>query len=610
MLTMYKRLLLFCLFLTGYAFSLVGQNESPGANSEAGSYFDKARKLDQEDDFSAALYYYQMALKESEIAGDSNTMYRALFQIGVIHAKNENSERAADYFNRTLAIVSELDELQAISDCHTALGNVNITTKQFNKALYHFDQALEITQALKDSSKTALCLNNLGVLYNTLGVVEKAKYYYEQVLAYDEGTGNTANIIIGLVNVGSCYLKLQENKKAIEYMTRALHLSDSIDSPNLRQQVYYGLAQAYESDQDYERSLQYYKLHTAIRDSLFNLSSTDKIAELESKYQSEKKQKEIIKLTADNQKSQLLLQKTESELQSSKFLLWSGAVVLFLILLFGYIAFRQYQAKEKINRDLVARNEEISVQKKHIESNLAYTQKLQDAMKADLHRYMQLALSKQMNPHFIFNSLNSIQSYILRNDKLSANIYLAKFSDLMRKVLENSRREFVTVSEEVSTSKLYIELEQKRFENKFEFQLTVDEELNTNYFLIPPLILQPYLENAIWHGLMHKTGAGLLALAIQKKGGQIIFRISDNGIGRAAAAKLKAVQSKQHESLGTKITAHRLDMMNSLNRTDISVAYMDLEDDQGLPAGTTVQITIPTLDAFDYDRAGAISKQI
>jgi len=221
--------------------------------------------------------------------------------------------------------------------------------------------------------------------------------------------------------------------------------------------------------------------------------------------------------------------------------------------------------------------------------------KKQNALKSKLNKYMQQALRKQMNPHFIFNSLNSIQYYILKNDKLESNKYLAKFARLMRIILNNSQQQQISIQEELDALRLYIELESLRFKEKFEYSITVDEKLDTNQYKIPPLLIQPYVENAIWHGLMHKDGNGILSVDLCLNDSIITCTITDNGIGREKAAEIKKKKTKTYESHGTKITGDRLKLINTLNNTEMKINYFDLKDESGNAIGTKVEITIPLI---------------
>ena len=200
------------------------------------------------------------------------------------------------------------------------------------------------------------------------------------------------------------------------------------------------------------------------------------------------------------------------------------------------------------------------------------------------------ALRAQMNPHFIFNCLNSINSFILRNDTDVASEYLTKFSRLIRLVLDNSRTSIISLSSELECLKLFIEMEEMRFADKFEYTIHVNEKLNTETIKVPPLILQPYVENSIWHGLLHKNEKGKLKIEISEQDGYIICVIEDNGIGREAAREAKSKSSGHRKSHGMGITSQRVIEWNQDNEAAVKIS--DLYDEEKEPAGTRVEIKL------------------
>jgi LytS/YehU family sensor histidine kinase len=203
------------------------------------------------------------------------------------------------------------------------------------------------------------------------------------------------------------------------------------------------------------------------------------------------------------------------------------------------------------------------------------------------------ALRAQMNPHFLFNSLNSIKNYIAQNDPRSASRYLTKFSQLMRLILNNSKAPTVKLADELQALQLYIELEALRFPGRFDHQISVAKGINTETLDIPPLILQPYVENAIWHGLMHREAGGLLRVAVSLNNQLLSFDIEDNGIGRAQAAALKSKGLVRHKSHGMQITSDRLRMVNQLTGRQTQVEVFDLKNSDGSAAGTRVRVQVP-----------------
>ena len=204
------------------------------------------------------------------------------------------------------------------------------------------------------------------------------------------------------------------------------------------------------------------------------------------------------------------------------------------------------------------------------------------------------ALRAQMNPHFVFNSLNSIQHFILTNKSADAGKYLNKFARLMRVILNNSEKSLITIREELEYLQLYLELEEMRFEGKFTWKLDISEDIDIDYFEIPAMLLQPYVENAILHGLMPKNGGGKLDIVMRLEKNTIICSVIDNGIGRERAKEMRQLSKrKDHQSLGMKITHDRLELINRLNNSQLSLTITDLYNTDESPAGTRVDIFIP-----------------
>lgn len=204
------------------------------------------------------------------------------------------------------------------------------------------------------------------------------------------------------------------------------------------------------------------------------------------------------------------------------------------------------------------------------------------------------ALRAQMNPHFMFNSLNSIQHFILTNKAADAGKYLNKFARLMRMILNNSDKSQITVREEMEYLQLYVELEAMRFDNKFTWKFDIADDIDVDYIEIPAMLLQPYIENAILHGLTPKKDEGKLEVILRMQGNNLLCRIKDNGIGREKAREMRQLSGrKDHRSLGMRITSDRLELINNLHGSQLSMTITDLKNEDGAPAGTQVDIFIP-----------------
>jgi ligand-binding sensor domain-containing protein len=210
---------------------------------------------------------------------------------------------------------------------------------------------------------------------------------------------------------------------------------------------------------------------------------------------------------------------------------------------------------------------------------------------ADLNKYRQEALSNQMNPHFLFNALNTVQRYILENDKMESSKYLNKFSNLMRTMLNNAQKQHISIKQEMEALSLYLELEAARFKDRFDFSIDYDKTFDVDDVKIPVFLIQPLVENAIWHGLMNSPRHGILKIAFTLQNDYLICEITDNGIGRTAAAKLKSDTTKK--SLGVSIIQKRLSLMNINNRNKTSLSYKDITDNEGNIIGTQAIIRFP-----------------
>jgi sensor histidine kinase YesM/streptogramin lyase len=298
----------------------------------------------------------------------------------------------------------------------------------------------------------------------------------------------------------------------------------------------------------------------------------------------------------------------------------------FLCLLAGMFAVDRFQRRKLISRErekarerelaqareIEQANQELALQKEELESTLEHLKATQTQLveqeKAALENKHKLeraayqnkmaelemqALRAQMNPHFIFNSLNSINRFILKNQSEAASDYLTKFSRLIRLILLNSQSQAVPLENELEALKLYLEMEESRFEGRFHFQINTDTDLEIEDLEVPPLIIQPYVENAIWHGLMHKEGQGHLSIELHRENGTLLCQITDDGIGRKRAAELKSKSASKGKSLGMQITSHRLALINSLHEKETTVQIIDLVDPAGEALGTRVVLKIP-----------------
>jgi LytS/YehU family sensor histidine kinase len=242
------------------------------------------------------------------------------------------------------------------------------------------------------------------------------------------------------------------------------------------------------------------------------------------------------------------------------------------------------QKNEAHRNELIAK--ELTLQK--LESEKTKREWQQQALEMEMQ-----ALRAQMSPHFIFNSLNSINRFILQNNKTQASEYLTKFSRLVRMILQNSQLSTIPLESELESLQLYLELEAVRFDHHFEFNIHIDTDIDVRDVKIPPLIIQPYAENAIWHGLMHKEEKGHLQIDIYQDEHFLNFKITDDGIGRLKSSEYKSKSASVHKSMGLSITANRIATLHQLKDVNSRVVITDLVLANGNPGGTEVCFKIP-----------------
>jgi ligand-binding sensor domain-containing protein len=250
----------------------------------------------------------------------------------------------------------------------------------------------------------------------------------------------------------------------------------------------------------------------------------------------------------------------------------------------GFLVYRWLKMREKNikNRTLERANAQAIIQQAQMQLD---TQQYKMA-EAEMN-----ALRAQMNPHFLFNSLNSINNYILKNDADNAAGYLTKFSRLMRLILDNSRSNWVWLQNELKALQLYVELEAFRFDNSFTWKINIDDNVNAGHIMVPPMIVQPYMENAIWHGLMHKkAGGGHLQIDVYREEDNLCITIKDNGVGREAANRMRSRFADNQKSYGMKITSERLEIMNKVYDINATVTVADGTENGGDETGTIVRV--------------------
>jgi tetratricopeptide (TPR) repeat protein len=446
--------------------------------------------------------------------------------------------------------------------------------------LGQLDSALKIAQILGSPDKTQNAFHYMfwGRLLTAQQKYNQALPFWQEGMKMAEQYGQPIFVARIAREVARAYLGLKDYPMALHYAEKALTTARKIEALLEMTNAAGTLSEIYDGMGAYSKAYHYSKLHKQLNDSLMPEDYKRKLAlmRVQNELAIQKQEAQLLAKEALLKEHQL---KRESLIRN---LLMGGLLLLVVI---GLIIYRNISLQRK--NEKLRLNHQLQIQQFESEHTKAKLQK----HAADLE--MQ-ALRAQMNPHFIFNCLNAINHFILKNETETASDYLTKFARLIRMVLQSSSHKYIPLHDELETLKLYIGMESVRFRNHFSYSIHCHPSVEIEMMQIPPMLLQPFVENAIWHGLMHRTGGGKLTIDIEEQGGVLLCSIEDNGIGRRRAAELKSKSASFKKSMGVEITANRLQMLyNATGSGANALKIVDLEDENGEPLGTKVILRIP-----------------
>ncbi|MUU78295.1 tetratricopeptide repeat-containing sensor histidine kinase [Winogradskyella endarachnes] len=493
------------------------------------------------------LEYYQQAYdvfeKEPKF---QKYVIGVLTNIGLIYLEQQEYTKALKSFKTLL----HNPENKSKYTTEFYIGNVYGEQKKLDSSIYYYKKALVGAELNKRPIFIANIKTNLGVVQTNAGFLEDGLLNTQESLDIIETHNIEGLRVTAYTNAAEVYLQNNNIEKAQYYASNSLKLSEGINSLSTKNSALATLANVYAQKGDYKNALTNYKEHIVLRDSLINADRKLEISRKEIQFKADK-DKAIAQVEIERQKS----------IKNASIIGGAGLVLAAII---GFILYRR-------KRDAVSKSKEAEFNAKVSDTELK-------------------ALRSQMNPHFIFNSLNSIGDYILKNDTQSASDYLSKFAKLMRLTLENSEKKEILLSEDISLLRTYMDIERKRFNNTFTYNIIVDEGLDEDNILVPPMILQPFIENSIIHGLSHKENSGVLTISFKAKNDMLICSVDDNGIGRKSSATNKA--NTENKSMGMAITKSRIEIINKLKNTNGNIEIIDKTK------GTRIDVSLPMQFAY------------
>ncbi len=552
--------------------------------------------------FEKAEHLFKKTGDTTNLVGTYDYMFSTEFQRG-------NYAKSLEYILKRQDLTGEEDYLN-LGDLYDALGDTE-TAEQYRRKIHLNDLGLMKYYFIAES----FCRKNQ---------YDSALHYYRLFSYHVEGKV-VSGIDFGLSQV---HLGLKNYDSALIHLNRNLIISKKSSDQNQVMRVLLILTKTYKETGNYVSAIKngrhlllmatetgarqfirdahfllyelfdilhnkdsaylHLKKYTTIKDSIDLHLAAQKLAVYKTKSEREQAQSRI---NALNDEKKFHQQQIKQTAQQKKFLI-AGiiAVLLIAVVLFRYILLKRKNERLRLEHEL---------ELQQLENEKTKAELQQQATELEMQ-----ALRAQMNPHFIFNCLSSINRFILKNEAETASDYLTKFSRLIRLILQNSQVAFIPLESELETLQLYLELEALRFNHHFDYKIVVADGLDISVIKVPPLIIQPYAENAIWHGLMQKEEKGRLEIELFQQDEVLCCKISDDGIGRKKAAELKSKSASDYKSMGMQITASRIELLQSSKRRESPVTINDLVPPDGRAAGTEVIIKMPVMyDKFRFDNS-------
>ena len=541
------------LAISAYKISLQNLNTATAQIKLAKSYLDNG-------DFNTSLATYKN-IDETSLSNYNKTVW---FEgVGDAYVKLNDFSNAIKAYEDGLEVAKKHLIAPKVTDLNSKIAQAYSEQGDTSKAKGYFSNSLNLAEkenkkrAVEEQVKVAE-FNNLNADYEGEIVLRKQVIEGIKDIERDSIISNDSPLTSQKQNykIGNALILQNKNDDAIPYLEKSRKEASEKEDLVVAKDATRKLSEALFRSGETEEGIAMIKNYETILDELYTKKEQDISRAARFSRNIAEQQNRITSLESDRELSKSKYELTQEQNKSQKLIIYSLIGGLVLLLVTAYFMYK-YIKQQRLANNLLALK----------------------------------SLRSQMNPHFIFNALNSVNTFIATNDERTANKYLSDFSQLMRAVLENSEEDFIPLKKEIELLNLYTKLEHFRFQDKFDYSIDVDETIDVEEFQIPPMLLQPYIENAVWHGLRYKTEKGHLNINIQPKSkDEITIAISDDGIGRARSKALKTDHQKKQNSKGMNNIKKRVAILNEMykDKVDVTIAdFQDLED-----AGTKVVVTL------------------
>ena len=479
--------------------------------------------------FDSALVAYSHSLEIEKKADNKEGIAQSLQNIGIIYGKWERYALTEEYYQLAMEIYKELDYTMAVADINNNLAVISVRQKNYKKALANYKDAYELYKKIGHEKGVASVASNLGHLFTIELQIERALHYFDVALEVFHRIDDKVGLVHTYSMMGEMHMKNGKLEDALKAYNKASEYNKKVGLREIQQGNLEELYKAYKAMGQFELANEALEASYLLKDSIFDEENFDKVLELEKKYHAEKSQKELIMLRAKEDRNRMYM--------------WGVSILFLLLTVIVLIWVYVLKIKEK--------QRQTSMEQK--------------------------VLRSQMNPHFIFNSLSALQCIILENNKEDAIDFIADFSGLMRMVLQYAKEEHITLKKEKEILEMYMSLQNKRFDNKINYSIEIDEQIQIDEVLIPPMLTQPFIENAIEHGQLTKNDS-YINVSLTKNEDILEFSIEDNGIGIKNSIEAAKKNKKKHKSIAVGITRERLNLLNSKENTNVTLLIEDLSE--------------------------------
>ncbi|MDD3488809.1 MAG: tetratricopeptide repeat protein [Paludibacter sp.] len=497
--------------------------------------------------YDKALAHYQRALTIREKIGDAKGIAYSLNNIGTLYWKLGKADESLFYHSKAVDYFEKNNMEEELGIIYANFGEIYLIKGDDEKALQYFERSLRLNHKQTHRVFEANNLNSIGRIWLNRKNTQKAIRIFRNALDIQKDAGDKNGMALTNFNLGIVFRQLNQPENAIRYFEEAIMLAEMAQANEVLINSLSQISEVYGAKGDYKSAFTSLKRGKLLSDSIFNIQKNQQIEELKTRYETERHILENSSLKTANSKNSIIIRQQRS-------MLTMIAVLSLMVLISIWLLLERRRSLDKLRA-------------------VELEQKL---------------LRSQMNPHFIFNTLTAIQRNILQKTVREGVNLISSLASLMRLTLENSSNEFISFAKEIQSLELYLVLQQQRFSDQFRYSIVIDANIDAENILIPPMLVQPFVENAIDHGFAGINYEGVLRISYRLENDLLHCEVEDNGIGYLKCVKMK---SPEHHSYGIDITGQRIDILRRKYRLKVCVSIVDISDD--VKTGTLVKITMP-----------------